>query len=235
MKFVVREDQNGTSLLPVLSSQALFSWHHSMQDISTKWLPISLLTITLGYGCSEAILFWDKHALNSKNESSENREVDDRWEKSTVSNILLTMWVSYRFSPFANFESQPGCQNGSLQSHFFREKFFQDSSTLAAETLVSRKGECLLFIGKDKNISFLEWSCLKNTWGQQKNWDQINLISEGVPVDGDDPAHVQWICDKAKERAESFNIQGVTYRLTQGEEGNGTFQECQITREQFKK
>lgn len=40
---------------------------------------------------------------------------------------------------------------------------------------------------------------------------------EGVPVDGDDPAHVQWIYDKAKERADSFNIQGLTYRLTQGE------------------
>ena len=35
-------------------------------------------------------------------------------------------------------------------------------------------------------------------------------------MDGDDPAHVQWIFDKAKERDQSFNIQGVTYRLTQG-------------------
>ena len=43
------------------------------------------------------------------------------------------------------------------------------------------------------------------------------LLLEGVPVDGDDPTHVQWIYDKAKERADSFNIQGVTYRLTQGE------------------
>lgn len=56
-----------------------------------------------------------------------------------------------------------------------------------------------------------------------KNWNQLNFVSEGVPVDGDDPAHVQWIYDKAKERAESFNIQGVTYRLTQGEKGNGIF------------
>lgn len=44
----------------------------------------------------------------------------------------------------------------------------------------------------------------------------VIFFSEGVPVDGDDPAHVQWIYDKAKERADSFNIQGVTYRLTQG-------------------
>ena len=61
-----------------------------------------------------------------------------------------------------------------------------------------------------------------------KNWNQITFISEGVPVDGDDPAHVQWIYDKAKERAESFNIQGVTYRLTQGEGKNGIFLEPHI-------
>ena len=42
------------------------------------------------------------------------------------------------------------------------------------------------------------------------------MFPEGVSVDGDDPAHVQWIFEKAKERAYSFNIQGVTYRLTQG-------------------
>ncbi|CAH3020506.1 unnamed protein product [Porites evermanni] len=46
-------------------------------------------------------------------------------------------------------------------------------------------------------------------------WPQEHPFGEGVPVDGDDPAHVQWIYDKAKERADSFNIQGVTYRLTQ--------------------
>ena len=42
------------------------------------------------------------------------------------------------------------------------------------------------------------------------------IFPEGIPVDGDDPAHIQWIYDKAKERADSFNIHGVTYRLTQG-------------------
>ncbi|XP_068671161.1 NEDD8-activating enzyme E1 catalytic subunit-like isoform X2 [Montipora foliosa] len=47
-------------------------------------------------------------------------------------------------------------------------------------------------------------------------WPQEHPFGEGVPVDGDDPAHVQWIFEKAKERADSYNIQGVTYRLTQG-------------------
>lgn len=44
----------------------------------------------------------------------------------------------------------------------------------------------------------------------------VVVFPEGVAVDGDDPTHVQWIFEKAKERAHSFNIQGVTYRLTQG-------------------
>jgi ubiquitin-activating enzyme E1 C len=36
------------------------------------------------------------------------------------------------------------------------------------------------------------------------------------PVDGDDPAHVSWIYEKAQQRAKEHNIDGVTYRLTQG-------------------
>lgn len=35
-------------------------------------------------------------------------------------------------------------------------------------------------------------------------------------VDGDDPAHVSWIYDKAMQRAKDHGITGVTYRLTQG-------------------
>lgn len=50
---------------------------HSVQDILSKWLSSSLLTNTLGYGCSRVILFWAKNAPNSKNESSKDREVDD--------------------------------------------------------------------------------------------------------------------------------------------------------------
>lgn len=47
-------------------------------------------------------------------------------------------------------------------------------------------------------------------------WPQENPFGVGVPVDGDDPAHVQWIFQKAKERAYNYSIQGLTYRLTQG-------------------
>lgn len=42
------------------------------------------------------------------------------------------------------------------------------------------------------------------------------FLTEGVPLDGDDPDHIQWIFQKALERASQYNIRGVTYRLTQG-------------------
>ena len=39
---------------------------------------------------------------------------------------------------------------------FFETHFFMIAGTLAAETSVSEKAECLLVIGKDKITSFLE-------------------------------------------------------------------------------
>ena len=44
----------------------------------------------------------------------------------------------------------------------------------------------------------------------------MTFVSDGVPIDGDDPTHIQWIFEKAQERADQYNIGGVTYRLTQG-------------------
>lgn len=41
-------------------------------------------------------------------------------------------------------------------------------------------------------------------------------LIEGVPLEGDDPEHIQWIFQKSLERASQYNIRGVTYRLTQG-------------------
>ena len=41
-------------------------------------------------------------------------------------------------------------------------------------------------------------------------------MGEGETIDGDDPAHIKWIHDKALARAEEYGIQGVNYRLTQG-------------------
>lgn len=45
-------------------------------------------------------------------------------------------------------------------------------------------------------------------------WDKENPFKGAL--DGDDPAHVTWVCEKAQERANNFNITGVNYRLTQG-------------------
>jgi len=42
----------------------------------------------LGYGCSDAVLFWAKHALNSENESSEDREVDNGLEKIHFTDLV---------------------------------------------------------------------------------------------------------------------------------------------------
>ncbi|XP_070559576.1 NEDD8-activating enzyme E1 catalytic subunit-like isoform X2 [Ptychodera flava] len=47
-------------------------------------------------------------------------------------------------------------------------------------------------------------------------WRQEHPFGENVAIDGDDPVHIQWIHEKAMDRAKQFNIQGVTYRLTQG-------------------
>uniref|UniRef100_A0A8D0AVP3 NEDD8-activating enzyme E1 catalytic subunit n=1 Tax=Sander lucioperca TaxID=283035 RepID=A0A8D0AVP3_SANLU len=38
----------------------------------------------------------------------------------------------------------------------------------------------------------------------------------GGNLDGDNPEHIQWVFERAQERAAEFNITGVTYRLTQG-------------------
>ena len=48
-------------------------------------------------------------------------------------------------------------------------------------------------------------------------------------LDGDNPEHIQWVFERAKERAVEYNITGVEYRLTQGEhvnkEGQNLFME----------
>ena len=42
------------------------------------------------------------------------------------------------------------------------------------------------------------------------------LVTDNA-LDGDNPEHIQWVFEKAQQRAAQFNITGVTYRLTQGE------------------
>ncbi|KAM5313533.1 NEDD8-activating enzyme E1 catalytic subunit isoform X2 [Desmodus rotundus] len=47
-------------------------------------------------------------------------------------------------------------------------------------------------------------------------WPKEQPFGEGVPLDGDDPDHIQWIFQKSLDRASQYSIRGVTYRLTQG-------------------
>ena len=107
MKFVSKEAQNLTSLSPfwtVLRSQAAFSWCPSVQEILSKWLPASLLIITLGYGCSWAVLFWAKHAPNSENGISEDSEEHNGLEKCTLLTLLRMQNQLQVFLLAANFE-----------------------------------------------------------------------------------------------------------------------------------
>ncbi|KAL1132836.1 hypothetical protein AAG570_010788 [Ranatra chinensis] len=45
-------------------------------------------------------------------------------------------------------------------------------------------------------------------WGKENPFD--------CPIDGDDPNHINWIYEKAQERARQFNIGGLTFRLVHG-------------------
>jgi len=155
MKFASKEAKNSTSLPPfwtVLGSQATFSWCHSVQEILSKWLPTSLLTITLVYGYSWARLFWAKHAPNSENDSSEDSEVDNRLEKY----ILPTLWRMQNWSQVfllaANFfesdgmmshRTRPGCQVQfkmvASEVASFEANFFRTAGTSETKTSVSEK------------------------------------------------------------------------------------------------
>uniref|UniRef100_A0A2K6TR99 NEDD8-activating enzyme E1 catalytic subunit n=1 Tax=Saimiri boliviensis boliviensis TaxID=39432 RepID=A0A2K6TR99_SAIBB len=53
-------------------------------------------------------------------------------------------------------------------------------------------------------------------YARMLQWPKEQPFGEGVPLDGDDPEHIQWIFPKSLERASQYNIRGVTYRLTQG-------------------
>eukprot|EP01001_Neometanema_parovale_P005169 NODE_1812_length_1596_cov_102.105227_g1726_i0.p1 GENE.NODE_1812_length_1596_cov_102.105227_g1726_i0~~NODE_1812_length_1596_cov_102.105227_g1726_i0.p1 ORF type:complete len:472 (+),score=113.62 NODE_1812_length_1596_cov_102.105227_g1726_i0:65-1417(+) len=50
----------------------------------------------------------------------------------------------------------------------------------------------------------------------QKTWSDENPFGKGVKLDGDSPEHIQWVTDRAMERANQHNIKGIDYRFTQG-------------------
>jgi len=59
-------------------------------------------------------------------------------------------------------------------------------------------------------------------WAKDKAWDDESPFGkigcDSIPVDGDNPEHIQWILKRALEHADRFNISKdkITYKLTQG-------------------
>ncbi|KAK0130569.1 NEDD8-activating enzyme E1 catalytic subunit [Merluccius polli] len=52
-------------------------------------------------------------------------------------------------------------------------------------------------------------------YGRMIQWLKEKPFGDNA-LDGDNPEHIQWVFEKAQQRAAQFNITGVTYRLTQG-------------------
>ncbi|KAI5479028.1 ubiquitin-activating enzyme E1 C [Pseudohyphozyma bogoriensis] len=50
-------------------------------------------------------------------------------------------------------------------------------------------------------------------WASILEWPRV---FKDKKVDNDDPEHIQWLFDTARTRAEQYNIEGVTWSLTQG-------------------
>ena len=53
-------------------------------------------------------------------------------------------------------------------------------------------------------------------------WPKENPWGDAAAIDGDDPAHIGWILERAQERAAEYGIAGVDYRLTQVRGDGGT-------------
>jgi hypothetical protein len=54
---------------------------------------------------------------------------------------------------------------------------------------------------------------IEKSWVDTKNKPDIK---DDMPISGDNMKHIQWIYEKAKERAEKFGIKGVSLQLTKG-------------------
>ncbi|POY72590.1 hypothetical protein BMF94_4417 [Rhodotorula taiwanensis] len=50
-------------------------------------------------------------------------------------------------------------------------------------------------------------------WASILEWPRV---FKDKKLDNDDPEHIQWLFDTARQRAEKYNIAGVTWQLTQG-------------------
>ena len=162
IKFVSKQAQKSTSFPPVwtvFSRQAAIS----LRRFLFKWLPASLLTATLGYGCSWAVLFWAKHAPNSENNSSEDGEVDNRLEKY----ILLILWRMWSqllvFVVSANFESDRRSHKHGLAAKY-SSKWWPLKSLLSRRIRDSRHF---------RDWNFDEWKSWMFTWYRRRQKSKL--------------------------------------------------------------
>jgi len=102
----------------------------------SKWPRMSLLTTTLGYGCSWAISFWAKHAPNSEMVAFTDSEVDNRLGRNGFCWPCEGCQVSCRFLSFPPISSRTewGYINTASEVASFETKFFRMAGTSEAET-----------------------------------------------------------------------------------------------------
>ncbi|CAF0867338.1 unnamed protein product [Didymodactylos carnosus] len=53
-------------------------------------------------------------------------------------------------------------------------------------------------------------------WVTVLHWKEHNPFGKDVRIDGDSVQHIQWIYERALERAKTYKITGITFRFTQG-------------------
>eukprot|EP01125_Pyxidicula_operculata_P005354 TRINITY_DN191_c0_g1_i3.p1 TRINITY_DN191_c0_g1~~TRINITY_DN191_c0_g1_i3.p1 ORF type:complete len:457 (+),score=81.36 TRINITY_DN191_c0_g1_i3:317-1687(+) len=82
--------------------------------------------------------------------------------------------------------------------------------------------ECLLDLFPPDPLNFQECTLVSIprqpehciSWAKQFAWEE-DPDRKGKPIDGDNPDHITWLFEKAEARAKQFNIEGVTWKLTQ--------------------
>eukprot|EP00298_Acanthocystis_sp_HF-20_P014957 c20973_g1_i1.p1 GENE.c20973_g1_i1~~c20973_g1_i1.p1 ORF type:complete len:434 (-),score=192.43 c20973_g1_i1:60-1361(-) len=53
-------------------------------------------------------------------------------------------------------------------------------------------------------------------WAKELHWPEVSPFGKNVEFDGDNAEHMQWVFEKALQRANAFGIEGVTLSKTQG-------------------
>ena len=130
LKIVSKEGQYLTLLPPfwtVLSSQAVFSWRHSVQDIFSKWL-LTTLTTTLSYRCFEA--YFEPNMLKTMKMNAVKRvKWIAVWKKMLFTDLVKDAKSVASFLLLAKFESE---------SRHINTAWLPTTVTLSGNALIKR-------------------------------------------------------------------------------------------------